>query len=59
MTNPVQARQLVLASDGLEQTRALAVEYKDKAIAALNNFPDSEAKQGLIEMAEKTLKRRK
>ncbi len=55
----VKARELVLQSDGLEQTRALAQDYADKAIAAINDFPPSEAKDGLIEMAVKTLKRRK
>jgi hexaprenyl-diphosphate synthase len=54
-----KARELVLQSDGLEQTRALAQDYADKAIAAINYFPPSEAKDGLIEMAVKTLKRRK
>ncbi len=46
-------------SDGIEQTRALAKEYADKAIAATAAFPASEAKDGLIEMAEKSLKRTK
>lgn len=50
---------MVLASDGLEQTRALAEEYANRAIAAISAFPDSEAKDGLVEMATKTLKRRK
>jgi hexaprenyl-diphosphate synthase len=50
---------LVLQSDGLEQTRALAEEYINRAIAAIEYFPESEAKEGLIEMAIKTLKRRK
>jgi hexaprenyl-diphosphate synthase len=35
----------------------LADDYSHQAIAALSNFPDSEAKDGLIEMAMKTLKR--
>ena len=46
-------------SDGIEQTRALAEDYAEQAIAAISPFPDSEAKDGLIEMAVKTLKRRK
>lgn len=49
----------MLASDGLEQTRALAQEYADKAIAAISNFPPSEAKDGLVEMVAKTIQRRK
>ncbi len=31
----------------------------EQAIAAISAFPDSEAKDGLIEMATKSLKRRK
>jgi 26S proteasome regulatory subunit N3 len=54
-----QARELVHQSNGVEQTRALAQDYADKAIAAISDFPDSEAKTGLIEMCEKTMKRRK
>ena len=59
VTDDVQARELVLESDGIEQTRALAQDYSEQAIAAIRAFPDSEAKEGLIEMAVTTLKRRK
>lgn len=55
----VRARQLVLETDGIEQTRALAEEYIEKAIQSLSEFPDSEAKEGLVEMAMKTIQRRK
>lgn len=48
-----------MQSDGIAQTRALAEDYAEKAIAAISQFPDSEAKDGLIEMAVKTLKRQK
>jgi hexaprenyl-diphosphate synthase len=48
-----------MRSDGIEQTRALAVDYAERAIAAISPFPESEAKDGLIEMAVKTLKRQK
>lgn len=54
-----KARELVLASDGVEQTRALAQDYAEQAIAAISAFPPSEAKDGLVEMAMKTLKRQK
>ncbi|KLU85581.1 hypothetical protein MAPG_04604 [Magnaporthiopsis poae ATCC 64411] len=54
-----RAREVVLASDGIEQTRALAQDYSEQAIAAISHFPDCEAKDGLIEMAVKTLKRQK
>ncbi|ROT42013.1 polyprenyl synthetase [Sodiomyces alkalinus F11] len=54
-----RARELVLQSDGIEQTRALAKEYSDKAIDAISGFPESEAKDGLVEMAIKALQRQK
>jgi len=54
-----QAREIVSASTGLQQTRALAQEYVDKAIEAISGFPDSEAKSGLVEMCTKVMKRRK
>jgi hexaprenyl-diphosphate synthase len=57
--NSVQARELVLKSNGLEQTRALAQGYVDKAVEAIQTFPDSEAKEGLEEMCSKVMKRRK
>ena len=59
MTNASKARELVLQSDGIEQTRALAEDYVEKAIEATSAFPDSEAKDGLVEMAMKTLQRQK
>lgn len=46
-------------SDGLEQTRALAKEYADKALAAISVFPASDAKDGLEEMCQKAISRRK
>lgn len=46
-------------SSGLEQTRALAQEYVDQAVDALKDFPGSEAKDGLVEMCSKVMKRRK
>jgi hexaprenyl-diphosphate synthase len=37
----------------------MAEDYSQQAIDALSSFPDSDAKDGLIEMATKTLKRQK
>lgn len=54
-----KARYLVSQSDGIEQTRALAREYAEKALEAIAPFPESEAKEGLKEMVAKTLNRRK
>lgn len=48
-----------MQSDGIAQTRALAEDYAEKAIGAISSFPESEAKDGLVEMAVKTLKRQK
>jgi hexaprenyl-diphosphate synthase len=59
MLTDEKARNLVLQSDGLEQTRALAQDYADKAVAAIKDFPSSEAKDGLLEMVVKTIQRRK
>ncbi|KAL9635731.1 MAG: hypothetical protein Q9164_003276 [Protoblastenia rupestris] len=53
------AREMVRQSDGLEQTRALAQDYADKAADAVRGFAESEAKDGLVEMCAKTMKRRK
>ncbi|PHH62793.1 hypothetical protein CDD81_6685 [Ophiocordyceps australis] len=54
-----RAYDLVLQSDGIEQTRALARDYAAKAVAAISGFPDSEAKDGLVEMARRTAERQK
>ncbi len=55
----IQARTLVIESDGIEQTRALAQDYVDKAAQAIADFPDSQAKNGLLEMCTKVMQRRK
>ncbi|KAF1973336.1 geranylgeranyl pyrophosphate synthetase [Bimuria novae-zelandiae CBS 107.79] len=54
-----KARDIVSESTGLEQTRALAQEYVDKAIQSIASFPESDAKNGLIEMCTKVMQRRK
>jgi len=59
LTDCLQARDIVLASDGLAQTRALAQDYADRARAAIAGFPESEAKTGLVEMCAKVMNRRK
>ena len=59
LTRLQQAREIVIKSDGIEQTRALAQEYVDNAARAISSFPDSEAKTGLIEMCSKVMSRRK
>lgn len=46
-------------SDGLEQTRALAQEYADKAAESIRILPRGEARDGLEEMCVKVMKRRK
>ncbi|RMZ07925.1 hypothetical protein D0860_04883 [Hortaea werneckii] len=54
-----KAREMVVASDGIEQTRALAQDYVDRAARAISILPDSDAKMGLIDMCSKVMKRRK
>lgn len=58
-TDTSQARELVLKSNGIEQTRALAEDYANKAAAAIAEFPESEAKEGLLQMTRDVLKRKK
>ena len=53
------ARELVARSEGVEQTRALAQSYADKAVDAMRHFPGSEAKEGLLKMCVQTMQRRK
>ncbi|MCJ1311884.1 hypothetical protein MMC25_005557 [Agyrium rufum] len=54
-----KARDFVLGSSGIDQTRALAQEYAEKASSAIAGFPDSEAKQALEEICSKATRRRK
>lgn len=54
-----KARELVAQSDGVEQTRALAQDFADKAADALRTWPDTEAKNGLREMCLRVMKRKK
>lgn len=49
----------MIQSNGIEQTRALAQEYADKAADSIKDFPDGEAKKGLQEMCVKVMNRRK
>lgn len=58
-TSTSQARDLVVESDGIEQTRALAQDYVDRAARAIADFPESDAKNGLLEMCTKVMQRRK
>ena len=54
-----RARQIVAHSDGIEQTRALAQGFADQAQDALREWPDTEAKRGLLGTCEKVMKRHK
>ncbi|KAF9993692.1 coq1 putative hexaprenyl diphosphate synthase [Modicella reniformis] len=53
------AWNLVLKSQGLEQTRRLAQSHCQKAIAAISQLPDSQAKMALIQLTEMALVRKK
>lgn len=59
LTFNLQARTLVIESDGIEQTRAFAQLHVDRAAQAIANFPESEAKNGLLKMCNKVMERRK
>ncbi|KAL9053856.1 MAG: hypothetical protein Q9162_004503 [Coniocarpon cinnabarinum] len=54
-----KAREIVMTSDGIEQTRALAQSFADRARGAIATWPDCEAKTGLLEMCERVMKRKK
>lgn len=52
------ARDLVLASDGMDRTRALAREYAEAARDLVRErLPESEARRGLEELTEGVLVR--
>ncbi|KAK9382626.1 isoprenoid synthase domain-containing protein [Kockiozyma suomiensis] len=53
------ARKLVAESDGVEQTRVLAQAYCDKAREYMHKFPNSTAKEALLDMADTVLNRKK
>lgn len=59
MLTVLRAREIVLQSNGLAQTRALAQDYVNKARNAIAFFPESEAKTGLLEMCTRVMNRRK
>jgi len=54
-----QAFQLVLDSDGLDETRALAKTHCQKAVKALENLKDSEYKTGMINLCDQVINRLK
>lgn len=49
----------VKASGGIEYTKQKMVEYRDEALAILNDFPDNPAKQSLIDLIFYTTERKK
>ncbi|KAI9735923.1 MAG: coq1 putative hexaprenyl diphosphate synthase [Cirrosporium novae-zelandiae] len=53
------AREIVLKSDGMEKTRALAESFANKAVRAISGWPEGDAKEGLKEMARRTMERKK
>ncbi|KAH7015909.1 decaprenyl-diphosphate synthase subunit 1 [Ilyonectria destructans] len=54
-----RACELVLKSDGIKQTYVLAQGYIEKAISAIDSFPSSNAKNGLIDIAVKIIHQQK
>jgi geranylgeranyl pyrophosphate synthase len=53
------ANELVLDSNGIEETRRLAEVFCKEAVNSLDVLDESEAKQGLVDWAEKVLSRTK
>lgn len=51
------AFQLVCDSEGLQQTRMLAMKYKDAAMESIKKLSDSEDKQNLCFIADKVMQR--
>ncbi|KAH8665461.1 polyprenyl synthetase [Ilyonectria robusta] len=54
-----RAWELILKSDGIEKTYVLAQGYIEKAISAIDGFPSSIAKDGLINIAVKVINKQK
>lgn len=54
-----RAYALLMQSDGLEQTRQLAISHAQQAVDALAPLPESEAKQALIHLCYIVLARDK
>lgn len=51
--------QFVKVKGGIEYTRDKMMEYKEKALQSIANFPNSEAKASLIDLVEYTISRTK
>jgi octaprenyl-diphosphate synthase len=51
--------QFVKEKGGIEYTRDKMMEYKEKALQSIANFPNSEAKASLIDLVEYTISRTK
>jgi all-trans-nonaprenyl-diphosphate synthase len=52
-----QAFDLIMASDGIERSRALALHHADQATLCLAMLPDSEARQALLDLVNYVLRR--
>jgi hexaprenyl-diphosphate synthase len=57
LSGPLQARDLVRRSSGVERTRELAIAHADKAMETLQHLPDSDAKGALEILTERIVKR--
>ncbi|KIY70302.1 terpenoid synthase [Cylindrobasidium torrendii FP15055 ss-10] len=53
-----RARELVRQSAGVERTRELAISYADQARKVLDPLPQTDAKDGLISLTERIIKRK-
>lgn len=57
--NVVDVISFVASGGGIDYTEKRMYEYRDKAIDILNNYPDSETKSALVELAHYTTQRSK
>lgn len=57
--NVAEVIDFVAASGGIAYTEQKMYEYRDKAIEILNDYPDSDVKSALIELAHYTTQRKK
>lgn len=60
--NPKKVRravELVIAAGGIEYAHRVMLEYKEKALALLQDIPDSDAKQAILGLVDYTTNRKK
>jgi len=56
--DPARAREIVLRTQGIQRTRQMADEYCQRAVAAIMQLPESDARSCLVNLAEKAISRK-